>query len=162
MSSAFSSSRAPVNLRKLIGAGDRIGLLTLPFLLVGVGLNIAFPEVFSVGGPPVALTAVSLLALAVGVSIWAWSIGLIMTRVPRGQLITSGPYAVVRHPLYTAVSLLVLPSLGLLLNTWLGVVIGVVMYGAARVFAPAEERELARAFGPAWTAYSAQVMIPWL
>jgi protein-S-isoprenylcysteine O-methyltransferase Ste14 len=129
---------------------------------VGVGLNIAFADVFTVGGPPVALVAVSLLALAAGVTIWAWSIGLILTRVPRGQLITSGPYALVKHPLYTAVSLLVLPSLGLLLNTWLGVAIGVVMYGAARIFGPAEERDLARAFGPAWTAYASRVIIPWL
>jgi hypothetical protein len=40
-----------MNLRALVGSGDRIGLVTLPFLVVGVFLNIAFPAVFMVGGP---------------------------------------------------------------------------------------------------------------
>lgn len=33
-----------------------------------------------------------------------------------------------KHPLYTAVALLVLPWLGFLLNTWLGALVGVVPY----------------------------------
>ena len=41
-------------LKRLIGSGDRIMLLTLPFLIAGVILNISFPAFFSVGGPPLA------------------------------------------------------------------------------------------------------------
>jgi protein-S-isoprenylcysteine O-methyltransferase Ste14 len=52
---------------------------------------------------------------------------LILTKVSRAELITDGPYAVLNHPLYTTVALLVLPWLGFMLNTWLGAVIGVVM-----------------------------------
>ena len=44
-------SRRP-GLGALVGSGDRIGAFVLPFVLVGVALNIAFPETFSVGGPP--------------------------------------------------------------------------------------------------------------
>jgi Isoprenylcysteine carboxyl methyltransferase (ICMT) family. len=44
-----------------------------------------------------------------GVTIWIWSVVLILTKVPRGELITSGPYALVKHPIYTGVALLVLP-----------------------------------------------------
>jgi protein-S-isoprenylcysteine O-methyltransferase Ste14 len=69
---------------------------------------------------------------------------------------------VVKHPLYTAVALLVLPWLGFLLDTWLGVPVGVVMYVASRIFSPAEERELSQHFGVAWTRYCATVKIPWL
>lgn len=159
----FVSGRpTAVNLRTLIGSGDRIGLLTLPFLVVGVVLNVVFPAAFGVGGPPSVLRMVSIIVLAVGVAVWAWSVALIVTRVPRGELITSGPYALVKHPLYTAVALLVLPWLGFLLNTWLGAVVGVVMYLGCRIFAPAEEAALARTFGPAWTAYAESVTIRWL
>jgi len=68
----------------------------------------------------------------------------------------------VKHPLYAAVSLLVLPWLGFLLDTWLGVVIGAALYAASRMFAPAEEAQLSRAFGAAWRDYSRSVRLRWL
>jgi protein-S-isoprenylcysteine O-methyltransferase Ste14 len=151
-----------MNLRALVGSGDRIGLFTLPFLVVGLILNVAYPAVFDLGGPPAGLLVASFAVLAVGIVIWAWSVVLIVTRVPRGELITSGPYALVKHPLYTAVALLVLPWLGLILNTWLGVAVGVVLYVGSRIFAPAEEAILSSTFGAAWAEYTGSVRIPWL
>ena len=67
-----------------------------------------------------------------------------------------------KHPLYSAVALLVIPWLGFLLNTWLGVLVGVVMYIGSRMFAPTEEAVLAAGFGAAWTEYVNEVKIPWL
>jgi protein-S-isoprenylcysteine O-methyltransferase Ste14 len=69
---------------------------------------------------------------------------------------------VVRHPLYTAVALLVLPFAGFLFNTWLGAVVGIIMYAGSRMFAPAEEAALAKTVGDAWTEYCDSVKIPWL
>ena len=146
----------------LVGSGDKIGRATLPFAVAGIVLNVAFPAFFSVGGPPDALRTLSIAMLVVGLIAWAWSAFLVLTRVPRGELITTGPYRLVRHPLYTAVALLVLPSIGFLLNSWLGAATGVVMYLASRRYAPDEERELAERFGPAWDAYLGSVALPWL
>jgi protein-S-isoprenylcysteine O-methyltransferase Ste14 len=162
MSRTLSARPARSTLKTLVGSGDRIGLSTLPFLLIGLILNVAYPSAFGVGGPPIALGVVSTAVLAAGVAIWAWSVALIVTRVPSGRLITSGPYAVVKHPLYTAVALLVAPSLGFLLDSWLGAAVGIVMYVASRIFAPAEEQELSRVFGAAWTEYRSRVKFPWL
>ncbi len=154
--------RPRLRLGALIGSGDRIGGFVLPFVLAGVALNIVFPGAFSVGGPPAWLQAVSAFALAVGVVAWAWSVLLILTKVRAGELVTTGPYAVVKHPLYTSVALLVLPWVGFLLDTWLGALIGIVLYVASRLFAPAEEAELADLFGPEWDAYCRGVKVPWL
>ncbi len=148
--------------KNLVGSGDRIFLFTAPFLVVAVALNVAFPSFFAVGGPPAALQFAAAILLAAGVVVWAWSVVLILTRVPRGELITTGPYAVVRHPLYTAVALVVIPSAGLLLNSWAGFVIGIAMYVAVRLYAPREERELAARFGRAWDEYSRSVLLPWM
>mgnify|MGYP001143691888 FL=1 len=87
---------------------------------------------------------------------------LILIKVPRGELITGGPYALVKHPLYTGVALLVLPWLGFLLDTWLGAAVGLVLYLASRRFACAEEEALAKTFGPAWDDYRKRVKLPWL
>ena len=81
---------------------------------------------------------------------------------PRGELITSGPYALVKHPLYTGVALLVLPAIGFLLNTRLGAAIGIIMYRASRRFSPDEEADLANAFGTTWESYCQTVKIAWI
>jgi protein-S-isoprenylcysteine O-methyltransferase Ste14 len=95
-----------------------------------------------------------------GIATWSWSVGLILKKVPRRELITTGPYSVVKHPLYTAVALLVLPAAGLLANTWLGVLLGGVLYAGSRRFAPAEEVKLSEEFGDAWAEYCKLVKMP--
>ena len=151
-----------MKLKVLVGSGDRILLLTLPFLIIGLILNILFPSAFHVGGPPTALKVISIILLIPGVTIWIWSVVLILTKVPKKELITYGPYSLVKHPLYTGVALLVLPWIGFLVNTWLGALIGVILYIASRIFAPQEEEELSKTFGAAWDEYCKKVKIPWL
>ena len=151
-----------MNLQVLVGSGDIIMLLTLPFLIIGLILNIMFPSFFSVGGPPTALKVISIIVLIPGVTLWLWSVALVLTKVPKKELITTGPYSLVKHPLYTSVALLVLPWIGFLLNTWLGVLIGLVLYVGSRIFAPEEEEVLSKTFGTTWDEYCHKVKIPWL
>ncbi len=151
-----------MKLKVLVGSGSSIGLLVLPFLVVGVVLNILFPAVFAVGGPPLWLMALSIVLLIPGVVIWGWSVYLILTKIPRKELITTGPYALMKHPLYTGVALLVLPWAGFLLNTWLGVLIGAVIYAGSRLYSPAEEKVLAKIFGAKWEEYCGKVIIKWI
>src|SRR6188768_3835405 len=117
-----------LDLRKLVGSGDRIALFALPFVIGGVVIHIANPALFAVDATSGPIRTVAIFVLTIGVLTWAWSVGLILSRVSKGELITSGPYAVVRHPLYTSVGLLVLPAVGVLLGTWLGVLIGAAVY----------------------------------
>ena len=151
-----------MDLKGLVGSGDRIGLFMLPFVVAGVFLNMANPSMFDVGGPPTWLRALSIAVLVPGLAVWIWSVTLILRDVPRGRLITSGPYGWVKHPLYTSVALLVLPWIGFLLNTWLGVVLGAVLYIGSRLFAPREEEALSRTFGASWQDYNRNVKLQWL
>ena len=151
-----------MKLKVLVGSGDKIGLLTLPFLIIGLILNIMFPSVFNVGGPSTVLKAISIIILIPGVTIWIWSVVLILTKVPKKELITNGPYSLVKHPLYTGVALLVLPWIGFLFNTWLGALIGIILYIGHRIFSPEEEEILSKTFGTTWDEYCNKVKIPWL
>lgn len=151
-----------MKLKVLVGSGDKIGLLTLPFLIIGLILNIIFPSFFSMGGPSTVLTVISIIILIPGIVIWIWSVVLILIKVSKKELIISGPYSLVKHPLYTGVALLVFPWIGFLLNTWLGALIGIVLYIGSRVFSPEEELILSKAFGTAWDEYCNNVKIPWL
>lgn len=151
-----------MKLKVLVGSGEKIGRLTLPFLVLGLILNIIFPSFFSVGGPSIGLTVISIIILIPGLINWIWAVVLILTKIPRKQLITNGPYSLVKHPLYTGVALLVLPWAGFLFNTWLGALIGIIVYIGARMYAPKEEEMLSKIFGAAWDEYSRKVKIPWL
>jgi protein-S-isoprenylcysteine O-methyltransferase Ste14 len=102
------------------------------------------------------------VVLIPGIVLWIWSVVLILTKVPRAELIATGPFALVKHPLYSFVPLLVLPWVGFLLDSWLGAVLGVVMYVASRRYAPLEEAELAETFGTRWDDYCGELWIPWL
>jgi protein-S-isoprenylcysteine O-methyltransferase Ste14 len=150
-----------VKLRELIGAGDRIMAFTLPFAALGVVANVLRPSWFRIDLRTAGLV-VGTVVLALGVLAWAGSALLVLVQAPRGRLITRGPFAVVLHPLYTSVALLVLPGIGLLLDSWLGFALGAVLYLGARLFAPTEERSLAAAFPSEYPAYRARVLLPWL
>jgi protein-S-isoprenylcysteine O-methyltransferase Ste14 len=67
-----------------------------------------------------------------------------------------------KHPLYVGVALLVLPWFGFLLNTWLGALIGIVIYMGSRLYSPEEEKLLSKIFGDRWNEYTKKVMIPWI
>jgi protein-S-isoprenylcysteine O-methyltransferase Ste14 len=87
---------------------------------------------------------------------------LILTKIPKKELITTGPYALMKHPLYTGVALLVLPWVGFLCDTWLGALVGIVVYIGSRLYSPEEEQMLAKIFGERWEAYCGRVKLPWL
>ena len=150
-----------MQLKALVGAGDRIVGLTLPLALAGLAANILWPSAFRIGFGAVG-TIVGIVLVAAGVPIWLTSAVQILASVPRGKLITSGPFALVLHPLYTSVALLVIPGCGLLLDSWLGFAIGSVLYASARLFAPSEERDLAARFPEDYPAYRKRVLLPWL
>jgi len=126
----------------LVGSGDRIAVATAPFVVVGVVLNVAFPSLVEVGGPSAPLRTLSPIVLVPGVVLWLWAVVVVLPKVPRGELITDGPYAMMKHPIYTSVALLVIPWAGFLLDTWVGVVIGVALYVVSRIYGRDEEAEL--------------------
>lgn len=150
-----------MRLKPLIGVGDRIFAFTLPFAVVAVAANGLWPSAFTMGLGTGALVA-GVILLALGVPLWLWTVVQIVVHVPRGRLITSGGFALVLHPLYCSVALLVIPGCGLVFDSWAGPAIGAVMYAATRLFAGREDRQLAEMFPKEYAAYRARVLLPWV
>ena len=138
-------------------------IMTIPNLL-GPQLEAAF-----VASTPAWLgLAIALVVLGLGFSVAArvwlgrnWS--SMVTVKQEHELIRSGPYALVRHPIYTGL-LLALAGSALMLGNWRALV-GVVLIGGALVRKlTIEERFMAEQFGEAYTRYRAQVamLVPFI
>ncbi len=151
-----------MNIKELIGIGDKTSRIIFPIIIIAIIINILFPSDFFIGGPSSLWLIISSIVLMIGLINCIWSQILIIMNVPKHRLITSGPFSIVKHPLYTGVSLLVIPWVGFIINTWLGVVIGITLFIILRIYAPEEEKKLSNIFGNAWTEYTKKVRIPWL
>jgi len=130
-----------------------------------LALKIAFPIIIAeniidgekpheLGFPDIsALAIIALILILAGALIRFWARGHFV----KGQLLTTGPYAIVRHPLYLG-SLLVIAGVLVQLNDRffnLGIIVPlvIVFYGAAIIF---EERSLEKRFGRQWQLYKAK------
>ncbi|MCE1253308.1 MAG: hypothetical protein LWX83_07125, partial [Anaerolineae bacterium] len=120
----------------LVGSGDKIALFTLPFIFALAILNLFFPGFFYINDTSGILKMIANIFIIPGLILWLWSVYLVLNNVPNKKLITHGPYLLVKHPLYTSVALLVLPSVGILFNSWLGVFFGLFLYIGSRLFSP--------------------------
>jgi protein-S-isoprenylcysteine O-methyltransferase Ste14 len=150
-----------MKLKVLVGEGRHIMTLALPFAVVGIVANVLRPSWFTLGFGTGGMIA-AIILLAIGVPTWLSSVALILIRVPQKKLITTGPFAVMKHPLTTSVALLVVPGLGLLFDSWVGAGIGAVLYASARLFSPREEVILQKVFPAEYAEYRKKVLLPWL
>jgi protein-S-isoprenylcysteine O-methyltransferase Ste14 len=146
----------------------RLALAVVAAVLVRAGHLDLGAEAFAATGHPLMRTmGVLLTAAGIGFAVWArlhlgrnW--GMPMTMRAEPELVTSGPYAFVRHPIYTGMLLALLGS---------GLVAGplwFVIFAAALVYftysAVNEERAMAERFPAAYPGYRARtrMLIPFL
>jgi protein-S-isoprenylcysteine O-methyltransferase Ste14 len=104
--------------------------------------------------PGVCLIAiVGVILLVCGAILRIWARGHFF----RGKLFTTGPYSIIRHPLYLG-SFLIGLGITCQLNYWLNWIVMMSYYTG--FYIPAviyEERVMKQRFGPEWDSYKAQV-----
>jgi protein-S-isoprenylcysteine O-methyltransferase Ste14 len=150
-----------IDIKKIVGAGGKIMGATLPFAAAGIILNVLHPQWFAMHAGTAGIVIGAVL-LALGIPLWLTSVAQMFTHIPRGKLITTGPFKLLLHPVYTSVALLVLPGLTLVLDTWVGFAIGAILYLVSRIFRVQEEMKLKEIFGEEYFAYRLTVACSWL
>nr|WP_255586633.1 isoprenylcysteine carboxylmethyltransferase family protein [Hephaestia mangrovi] len=146
------------SLRSMIG----IAIQGVAFLLTSFGSGNAMLDPLS----PLALIEAAAIALLMAAAVWLfvwatramgrnWSI-VARTRADH-ELVTTGPFAYVRHPIYSAMALILLALAIGLGNEW-RLIVALPLYALGTRLRIAEEERLLRAmFGPAYDAYAARV-----
>lgn len=162
LAAAFSTKRGRVSWGRELRI--RAVLVVLVIVLIRVG---AFRGHSSNTDPWRAALGLVLFALGLGFAIWArlnigrnW--GMPMTRSVERTLVTSGPYRLVRHPIYSGLLAAGLGTAVALGWVWLAPVVlaGVYFLYSATV----EERYLAEQFPDSYPAYkrSTKMLVPFV
>jgi protein-S-isoprenylcysteine O-methyltransferase Ste14 len=151
--------------------GSRPRLAVLPRLIVIV-LVAVFVSVFrghrlSVHSPVLHVVGLILVLSGLSLAVWArlylgrnW--GMPMTRKDEPELVTSGPYRFVRHPIYSG---LLLAALGSALAVSLYWLLALVVLGAYFIYsATVEERIMTASFPTNYPSYRAKtkMLIPFV
>ncbi len=108
--------------------------------------------------------AAGLAAYLAGCALMAWSLLTLRSRYqlggvaprPRDELVTKGPYALVRHPMYLA-ALAIALGLALALQSLFCLAVFVMYLVLLKLLMPVEESGLRSAYGGAYEAYASRV-----
>jgi len=142
----------------LWGAGPRIGRWTFFYLAAAVAASILWPSRFSIPFVPRAyLTVVGLALLLSAVPLYVLTVRAVARAHREDRLVTTGPYAVCRHPLYALWILLIVPAVAAFLASWLVLTGSVFMYVVTRIETRHEEADLEQRFGKAYREYKRRV-----
>ncbi len=145
-------------------AGIRIGLILVVLLLVRVK---AIKGHAGTNDPWLLGIGLALFLLGLGLAVWArvfigtnW--GMPMTRKDDPELVTTGPYRKIRHPIYTG---MILAMVGTTIAVSLYWLIAVVLLGGYFIYSAVnEERYMAERFPDTYLNYknSTKMLIPYV
>ncbi len=141
----------------IIGQGGKIILFMLPSLVAAILVHLNWPQIAAL---PVSINFVrpiGYLLLIPGVILWGTAVVQLLTGFPKGKLVTTGAYRIVRNPIYSSVTFFVLPAVALITLTWVYFVPSVFLYSGVMIFIGVEEKQLSKAFGKEYEDYKARV-----
>ena len=139
--------------QRIFGSGPLLLLLTAIFIVTAVRMQQWVPLPQLELSPLIRLGLTGLI-LIIGGTIIIRSFQSLPLQARGRQLVTSGPYRYVRHPLYTAVFLSVGLSVFFITQIlWALVAMGL-MFLMGHLFVGYEERLMEQSFGQSWQDYA--------
>lgn len=147
----------------------RLGIVVVVVIAYPIFKNTGLSDIFAyyIHSLPVQIVGAVLVYIGVALAVWArfylgrnW--GMPMSEKEGAELVTTGPYAYVRNPIYSGI---LLAGIGAALSLGLTWAIAFVLYAAyliPSVFG--EERIMLRLFPDTYPAYKARTkrLIPWV
>ncbi len=136
------------------GIGPKIVLPSVLYAVFAAYVTYRYPGRFRITvAPSWAGDACGAGLLVAGIVFYAMSLRLVLKNMKRKALVTTGPYGVVRHPIYAAWILCIVPGIALVFRSWALLGASVVCYAGFRMFVHEEEDILESVFGRAYEGY---------
>lgn len=140
------------------GVGPRIAVSTAGYAILAGLVSRQWPHIFRLGllaHPAFITIAVTLIVL--GVPMYVIGVASVMRAYNRDQLVTSGAFALVRHPVYAAWIVFLLPGLALLSRSLPLLLTPLVAFATFKTLIGKEDDYLKARFGQTYLDYRARV-----
>lgn len=163
--SAFSVKGGRIRWRQW--GASRVGIVIV--LLIVSRLGVLHGHARMASGIPLWLSAIGVVVFLAGLALAVWARifigrnwGMPMTEKADPELVTTGPYSRVRHPIYTGI-IFGMVGTALALNVWY-LIIAAVLGAFFSYSAVSEERYMTEQFPDAYPAYkrSTKMLIPYV
>lgn len=141
----------------IVGQGGKIILFMLPSLVAAILVHLYLPQLAALPSGLHFIQPVGYILLIPGLILWATAVVQLLSEFPKGKLITHGAYGVVRNPIYSSVTLFILPAVTLLTLTWVYLIPAIFLFLGVLLFIGKEEKQLTGVFGKTYEDYLARV-----
>ncbi len=138
------------------GIGPMIGIPGVALSLVTWAAASEWPGIFLIPRPGAVRIAGAVLT-ALGLMLWIAGVVTVMRAYNRDELVTTGVFSLVRHPVYAGWISLAFPGLALFTGAWLFLVIDLLAFGVFRSQIHVEDEYLEARFGKAYIEYRGRV-----
>ena len=140
------------------GIGPRLALLCLPYIILSLVVMNRYPQFFDLRFLDFAYVKVlGFIWLGAGIIFWIYSAIFFLMYFKTGKLITKGPFALCRNPIYSSLIVFLIPSLAIIFHSGLIFSISLVLYIGFKISIHGETRILRRIFGEEYEIYEKSV-----
>lgn len=142
----------------LFGCGPKLALISLPYVILSLVVMFKYPDFFNLPVLDNQIVKVTgFIWLGLGFIYWVSAAVYFLKHFRPGTLITGGPFALCRNPIYSSIIVFIIPSLGLLFHSGLVLSIALVLYIGFKISIHGETIILRREFGAEYEAYERSV-----
>lgn len=142
----------------LFGCGPKLALLCLPYVILSLIVMYKYPGFFDLKFLDLTFAkTMGYILLGLGVIYWMYSAIFFLKYFRPGSLITTGPFALCRNPIYSSIIIFIIPSLALIFHSGLTFSIALVLYIGFRISIHGETSVLRRIFGEEYEKYEKSV-----
>jgi protein-S-isoprenylcysteine O-methyltransferase Ste14 len=141
----------------IVGQGGKIILFMLPSLITAIWVHAYLPSFAALPESLSFMKPLGYFLLLPGMIFWGTAVIQLMVGFSKGELVTTGAYAVARNPIYSSTTFFLLPAVALLTLTWVYFAVSVFLYIGVMIFIGVEEKQLTEAFGKEYEDYMERV-----
>jgi protein-S-isoprenylcysteine O-methyltransferase Ste14 len=142
----------------LFGCGPKLALVCLPYVILSLIVMYKYPEFLDLkflNFPYI--KDLGFVWLGLGIIFWIYSAISFLKDFKPGKLITQGPFAFCRNPIYSSIIVFIIPSLALIFHSGLILSIALVLYLGFKISIHGETNVLRRIFGEEYEIYEKSV-----
>ena len=140
------------------GIGPRLALLCLPYVILSLIIMNRYPEFSDLGFLDYTFAKLfGLVWSGIGIIFWISSAIFFLKGFKAGKLITQGPFALCRNPIYSSLIVFIIPSLALIFHSGLIFSISLVLYIGFKISIHGETNVLRRIFSEEYDIYEKSV-----